>query len=100
MDESAEEVRKALESKDRRIRALEVEIQELRISRRGFQIMARAMLLHGNHHKWAAMLEQGRYERAGGDVECKICRQPYFLHPQLPELPTFHLLCDGSIVKT
>lgn len=64
---------------------------------RGFQIMARCMLLRPD---WGPLLEEGQYERVGGDAECKICRLAYFEHPQLPGLPTFHMTCEFKIVKT
>lgn len=66
---------------------------------RGFQIMARKML-EADPGFWTKLMEDGKYERAGGDVECQNCRMPYFEHPQLPGFPTFHMVCSGAIYKT
>lgn len=65
------------------------EVEALKIGRRGFQIMARNMVANGSG--WAAAMANGDYERAGGDVECPVCRQAYYEHPEIPSLPTFHL---------
>lgn len=93
------DVRPTLELKDARIKALEEENQKLKIQRRGFQIMARQMIACTTS-SWMAKMDEGKYERAGGDVECRECRQTYYEHPQLPGLPTFHMICCGDIVKT
>lgn len=76
---------------------LKADVAKLRLERRGFQVMARKMV---DHLSWHSALENGRYERAGGDVLCKECRVMFSEHPQLPGLPTFHMLCNGDIVKT
>jgi hypothetical protein len=76
------------------------EIERLRLERRGFQLMARNMILHADPGFWMAAIEEGKYERAGGDAGCRVCRLAFFEHPQLPNLPTFHMLCNGNIVKT
>jgi hypothetical protein len=81
------------------IEGLQTEADKLKLEKRGFQIMTRKVA-----DAMAAPLKQlvldGKYERAGGDVECEICRLKYFEHPQVPDLPTFHLICSGSVVKT
>lgn len=74
-----------------------IEVRRLRLERRGFQIMSRKML---DQCPWAPAMEEGKYERASADVECVHCRRTYTEHPQLPGLPTFHMICDGKIVKT
>jgi hypothetical protein len=82
-----------------RVIALEAEAGRLRLGRRGFQVMARNMALHADAGFWLSAIEDGKYERAGGDVECELCRQMYIEHPQLEGYPTFHLTCKGEIVK-
>jgi len=76
-----------------------LENDRLKVERRGFQIMARRMLESQNPGFWRAAMEDGKYERAGGDAECQECRQPLVEHPQLPGFPTFHMICRGEIVK-
>lgn len=73
------------------------EVDRLNLRCRGFQVMARKML---DQCLWEPMMEEGKYERAGGDVECHTCRLLYCEHPELPKYPTFHMLCSGAIVKT
>jgi hypothetical protein len=97
MGDLTDAVRRMLELKDEKIQALEVENRKLKTQRRGFQIMARQMIVWTG---WMAKMNEGKYERAGGDVECEKCRQVYYEHPQLPGFPTFHMLCRGEIVKT
>lgn len=75
-------------------------ISKLRIEKRGFQIMARQMMQGVDPGFWQAAVADGRYERAGGDVECPTCRLAYVEHPELPRFPTFHMICSGDIVKT
>lgn len=82
---------------EERIKALEEENRKLRFQRRGFQIMSRHMMLST---PWKVAMDEGKYDRAGGDVECQECRQLYMEHPELPGYPTFHMLCCGEIVKT
>jgi hypothetical protein len=85
------------------IKTVEPQIIEIRRQKdraRGFQLMARHMFEWADERPWLAAMEDGKYERVGGDVECKVCRQTYFEHPQLPNLPTFHIICGGTIVKT
>jgi len=41
----------------------------------------------------------GDYVRAGGDAECLECLLPYIDHPDILGLTTFHLICNGQIVK-
>lgn len=79
------------------IEGLQKEADKLKLEKRGFQIMSRKML---DQCLWQPMVEEGKYERAGGDVECPDCRQIYVEHPQLPGFPTFHMLCSGKIIKT
>lgn len=75
-------------------------IAKLARERRGFQLMAGEMFNGNDPGHWMSMMEEGKYERSGGDVECKACGVLYYDHPELPKLPTFHMLCDGRIVKT
>lgn len=75
-------------------------IRKLTVARRGFQIMARQMVLCQDPGFYLAAMDEGNYMRAGGDVECAQCRLPYVEHPELPRFPTFHVLCSGEIVKT
>ena len=75
-------------------------VDKLKIERRGFQIMARHMVLSHDPGCYRSAIDDGKYERAGGDVECGECRHLYVEHPELPGLPTFHILCCGEIVKT
>jgi len=81
------------------IEGLQTEADKLKLEKRGFQIMTRKVA-----DAMATPLKQlvldGKYERAGGDVECETCRLRYFEHPQIPDFPTFHLICSGSVVKT
>lgn len=72
-------------------------VAKLRIRSNGYRIMARKML---DQCLWEPMMEEGKYARAGGDVECSTCRLLYLEHPELPKYPTFHMLCSGKIVKT
>jgi len=37
--------------------------------------------------------------RAAGDALCSVCGLEYIEHPQLANLPTFHLTCTGKVVK-
>lgn len=76
------------------------QISKLRAERRGFQIMARGMFGLAKAALWRDQMEEGKYERAGGNVDCVSCRRLYVEHPELPGLPTFHMLCSGKIVKT
>ncbi len=39
------------------------------------------------------------FERAGGICVCATCGFEYRDHVVYPDISTFHLLCDGSIVK-
>jgi hypothetical protein len=66
---------------------------------RGFQIMARKMI-EADPGFWTKLMEDGKYERAGGDVECPDCRLTYYEHPEVPGFPTFHIICSGAIYKT
>lgn len=76
------------------------QIARLRVERRGFQIMATKMFGLTGAALWRDKMEEGKYERAGANVECGSCRRLYVEHPELPGLPTFHMLCSGEIVKT
>lgn len=75
------------------------DMKDAKLARRGFQIMSRKLMKYDSSH-WEYNMDAGRYERAGGDVECKDCGQLYVEHPQIQDYPTFHALCDGRIVKT
>lgn len=89
-------LKKAVEALDG---ALET-ISRLKLDRRGFQIMARRMMDGNDPGFWQAAMEDGKYERVGGNAECPDCRIAYYEHPQLPGFPTFHMICSGDIVKT
>lgn len=69
----------------------------LRKKARGYQVMARKMagmiLLERLH------IDSQDAMRAGGDVECEVCRLPYVEHPEIADLPTFHILCNRKVVK-
>ncbi len=82
------------------VEALQKEADQLKLERRGFQIMAREMFAHADPGFYLSAMEEGRYERTSGEAECSQCRQRHREHPQLPDLPTFHMLCSGEIVKT
>jgi hypothetical protein len=70
-------------------------IDELRYRMRSYQLMARYM---------AQQIPVGdlyeKFYRAGGDVICALCRLEYTLHPEIKDMPTFHRLCNGEVVKT
>jgi hypothetical protein len=40
------------------------------------------------------------FTRAAGEGLCAECGLMYFDHPDVRETPTFHLLCNGRVVKT
>lgn len=45
-----------------------------------------------------------KFKRAGGDVECIVCKKPYRKHKHSPHKtangdPWLHVLCDGTLVK-
>lgn len=82
------------------VEALQAEAGKLIFERRRFQVMAREMFKKIDQNSWKAAIEEGKYERVGGDAECSICRLTYLEHPELPGFPTFHLVCNGKIVKT
>lgn len=71
----------------------------IKLDRRGFQRMARNMFAGLDPGGWRSKMEAGNYVRAAGNAECKGCGMLYLEHPQLPDLPTFHLLCTFEIVK-
>lgn len=45
-------------------------------------------------------VSQGEFLRAHGECKCPDCGLEYRKHPAWKEAPTFHLLCDGSVIKT
>jgi len=75
-------------------------VAKLKNQRRGFQLMAYRMIDIVSSGVLMSALEAGKYERASGEVECSECRLLYREHPQIPKMPTFHMLCLGNIVKT
>jgi hypothetical protein len=75
-------------------------ISKLKLERRGFQIMARKMMDGNDPGFWRAAMEDGKYERVGGNAPCSDCGVVYYEHPELPGFPTFHMICSGDIVKT
>lgn len=95
-DHAGSELKKAKKALDGSLAT----ISKLRLERRGFQIMARKMAGCIDPVTLRSTLDDGKYERAGGDVECRHCRLVYVEHPELPGFPTFHLICSGEIVKT
>jgi hypothetical protein len=40
--------------------------------------------------------DDAEFERASGDVECRVCGLPYRKHPEAPNFPTMHRICDGA----
>jgi hypothetical protein len=40
------------------------------------------------------------FTRADGECLCDKCGLWYLDHPEVFETPTFHLLCNGRVVKT
>lgn len=66
----------------------------LKRERRGFQLMARNMAA------FISLDAPGTVDfgRAGGDVICQKCGQPYIEHPTVTD-DCLHLLCDGKKVK-
>lgn len=79
---------------------LQKEADKLKIEKRGFQIMSRRVMEAASLGFAKSAIDEGNYARAGGDVECQFCRQPYVEHPEISGFPTFHLLCSGAVVKT
>lgn len=80
------------------VTALQAEADRLKLERRGFQVMARKLATWSSQH-WEMLMDDGKYERCGTDAECSECRQTYIEHPQLEGFPTFHITCNGKIVK-
>lgn len=44
-------------------------------------------------------IENDNWLRASGDCLCPVCGREYRQHPAWQEVPTFVLLCDGSVMK-
>lgn len=82
------------------VEGLQQDVDKLRRERRGFQLMARAMCEGVDPAWWTSLMEEGRYERAAGNAECARCGIVFLDHPEVPGFPTFHMLCDHTIVKT
>lgn len=40
--------------------------------------------------------DDAEFERASGDVVCRVCGLPYYKHPSVPNFPTMHRICDGA----
>jgi hypothetical protein len=81
-----------------RVIDLQADVDRLKLERRGFQIMARKLATYSSQH-WEWLMDDGKYERCAGDAECSECRHVYLEHPQLEGFPTFHVTCNGKIVK-
>lgn len=64
--------------------------------RAGYEIMVRslAVILRA----WSPAGALWDCVRVGGDAICEKCHLEYRQHPELE--PTFHLRCDGTILKT
>jgi len=82
------------------IEALQAEADKLKLEKRGFKIMSRKIMEAASLGLGKLAIDEGKYERAGGDAECRYCRLPYLEHPELDGFPTFHLICSGEVVKT
>jgi hypothetical protein len=82
------------------VERLQKEADDLKLEKRGFQIMSRRMISVAPLLALTSPVEKGDYERVGGDAECERCHLPYLEHPQISGLPTFHLTCSGKVVKT
>ena len=82
------------------VEGLQKEADDLKIEKRGFQIMSRKIAEISAPGVFESAIENGNYDRVGGDVQCETCRRPYFEHPQIDRFPTFHLICRGKVVKT
>ena len=96
----ARKAKKALDGALETISKLNLEISKLSRERRGFQVMARHMVMVVSSGALLSDLENGKYERVSGEVECQDCRHLYLEHPHIPKMPTFHILCNGKIVKS
>ena len=81
------------------VSGLQEEADKLKAERKGFQVMAREMFKGIDQGFWRAAIEDGKFERAGGDTVCRDCQIAYVEQPQLSGSPTFHMLCSGEIVK-
>lgn len=46
-----------------------------------------------------ARVEAADWQRASGDVACKLCKRPYYDHAIVVGFPWLHRLCDGRFVK-
>jgi len=44
-------------------------------------------------------IDNDNWLRASGDCECPVCHRLYREHPEWQEVPTFVLICDGSVFK-
>lgn len=58
-----------------------------------YRIMIRSIGKRMNISK----VDPGLVNRVAGEAECPRCRLPYRDHPE-PQ-PTFHVTCDGNVVK-
>jgi len=74
-------------------------IAKLRGERRGFRIMVKKMYEMVPREFQTIAISEGKYERAGGDAECQVCKIKLSEHPEVPGFPTFHQICDHSVVK-
>ena len=67
-------------------------------------VLLRHMALCGME-EYPALVGPEAGERAGGDVICDLCKQPYLLHPMdwrvigYGDVPFLNVLCDGRRVK-
>lgn len=49
---------------------------------------------------WQSYIDSQEIRRASGDMICHQCSRRYQLHwCPLKQMPTIHILCDGSVVK-
>lgn len=82
----------------RKIMELSAEIDELKKTKRSYQIMVRetSKMLCEDRHR--SMLAAGQYSRGSGEVDCRVCRLRVIDHPEV--LPTIHLICSYEIIKT
>lgn len=73
----------------------ECEVDRLEVIIRRYKRMAREMAAQVPIDR-DALLD---CMRAAGDALCSVCGLEYIEHPQLANLPTFHLTCAGKVVK-
>jgi len=71
------------------------EVERLEILIRRYKRMIRELATHIKVSEEAIL----DCWRAGGEALCERCGLEYLEHPQIPDYPTFHLICTGRVVK-